>query len=396
MDVEIRVPTADDLDGIFDVRAQAFAVEESDRTRWTGLVDPAGMLTAFLGTTVVGSVNVLALGQWFGGRAVPMGGLATVVVRPEHRGEGIAARLLEASLLRMRERGLPVSTLHPATTRVYRGAGWEIGGDLAVHTIPTRSLERLPRGESESLRRLTRDDWPLVQSCYDAVAARHTGWIDRNEWWWGVLADDTFVDQSFVYGVDGDAPDGGLAGYVVFAQKPSDRWGYKIVVEEMVARDPAAAITLWRLLGTHGMQVETITVRRGPVDELLLVLPEQDVEQVSNNRWMHRLVDAPAAIGARGFPPDVAAEVHLEVRDRLAPWNEGRFVLRVEEGRGELVRGGTGELQITINGFSSLATGWASATALCGSGAIHHATAADRARLDSAFAGPAPTIVDEF
>lgn len=395
MDIEIRVPTAEDINGIFDVRAQAFAVPESDRERWTALVDPAGMVTAFLGTEVVGSLNVLGLGQWFGGRALPMGGVATVVVLPEHRGEGVAARLLEASLERMRERGLVVSTLHPATTRVYRVAGWEIGGDLAVHKIPTRSLERLPRGESESLRRLTRDDLTLMQVCYDGVAAAHSGWVDRNEWWWGVLADDVFADQTFVYGVDGDDADGGLLGYIVFSQKPGT-WGYQIVVEELVARDPAAAVTLWRLLGTNAMQVETITVQRGPIDDLLLTLPEQDVKQVSNNRWMHRLVDARAAIAGRGFPPDVAMEVHLELTDRLAPWNEGRWVLRVEGGHGELVSGGTGDLQITVNGFSALATGWASATVLGGSGLLHHATPADRAALDAAFAGPTPTMVDDF
>src|ERR1700709_471803 len=141
MDIEIRVPSPEDINGIFDVRAQAFAIPESDRERWTGLVDSAGMVTAFLGPKVVGALNVLELGQWFGGRAIPMGGVATVVVRPEHRGEGIAARPLEASLVSMRERGLPVSTLNPATIRVYRAAGWEIGGDLATHRIPTRSLE---------------------------------------------------------------------------------------------------------------------------------------------------------------------------------------------------------------------------------------------------------------
>src|SRR5262245_45038439 len=144
MDIEIRVPTAEEVHGVFDVRAQAFAVPESDRERWTSLVDPTGLVTAFLGSQVVGSLTVLQFGQWFGGRSVPMGGLATVVVRPEHRGEGIASRLLEHSLVRMRESGFPVSTLHPATTRVYRAAGWEIGGDLARHRIATRSLERLP------------------------------------------------------------------------------------------------------------------------------------------------------------------------------------------------------------------------------------------------------------
>ena len=71
-------------------------------------------------------------------------------------------------------------------------------------------------------------------------------------------------------------------------------------------------------------------------------------------------------------------------------------MLRVEGGRGELVPGGTGELDLTINGFSALFTGWASARALAGAGALHHATAAHRAALDAAFSGPNPTMIDEF
>jgi predicted acetyltransferase len=393
MDIEIRVPTRDDVDAIFGVRAQAFGVKEDDRERWTSLVDPAEMLTAFLGTKVVGSLRILAMGQWFGGRPVPMGGVASVVVLPEHRGEGVAGRLLEAALERMRERGLPVSTLHPATTRVYRAAGWEIAGDLASYRIPTRSLERLPRGRSEDLRRLTAADWPAVRECYDEVAARHSGWVDRPDWLWDLFAKEDFVDQSFVYGIDGED---GLDGYLVFSQKPNDRWGYAIDVEEITAREPSAAITLWRFLGGHGMQVERVDVQVAPIDELLLVLPEQDVEVVGNNRWMHRIVDAPSAIAARGYPTDVTAEVHLGVHDRLAPWNEGSWVLRVGGGRGELVAGGTGQVQLTINGFSALSTGWASTTALLAAGALHHASDGDRRALDAIFAGPAPMMVDEF
>jgi predicted acetyltransferase len=393
MDIEIRVPTADELQGIFDVRAQAFAVPESDRERWTSLVDPAGMTTAFLGTEVVGSLNVIPLGQWYGGRSVPMGGVATVVVRPEHRGEGIAARLLARSLERMRDDGLLVSTLHPATTRVYRASGWEIGGDLARHQIATRALERLPRGDSEKVRRLTREEWPLVQQCYDAVAPAHSGWLDRSEWWWKVTGDDSFEDQSFVYAVDGDD---GFAGFVVYTQRASDSWGYSIEVEELVAREPGTAVTLWRFLASNGMQVRDVTINRGPVDELLLVLPEQDVRQVHNNRWMHRLVDVPAALGARGYPAAVAAEVHLELTDKVAPWNDGRWVLRVEGGRGQVTPGGTGEVQLTINALSALSSGWTSATALTGAGALHHASPKACAALDAIFAGPAPTMVDEF
>jgi predicted acetyltransferase len=202
------------------------------------------------------------------------------------------------------------------------------------------------------------------------------------------------VDQTVVYAVDGEH---GLAGYVVFRQEePSEAMGFRIVVEELVALDPGAAVTLWRFLGGNSMQAESVVVPRGPVEELLLVLPEQDLAPIANNRWMHRLVDAPGAIAARGFPPDVAMEAHLELSDRLAPWNDGRWILRVEGGHGELVSGGTGELQLTVNGFSAMYTGWASATALLGAGLLHHATADHRHALDAAFAGPAPTMVDDF
>jgi predicted acetyltransferase len=351
------------------------------------------MVAAFLGDRVVGALNVLGFGQWFGGRSVPMGGVATVVVRPEHRGEGVAARLLEEACVRMRERGLAVSTLHPATTRVYRSAGWEIGGDLASYRIPTRALERIPRGEPDRLRRITREEWPLVIACYDTVAPGHPGWLDRAEFWWDLFATDAFADQHFVYGVQGED---GLDGFLAFRQEQSGEWGYGIVVEELVARDATAALTLWHFLGTHAMQARRVTLVGGPVEPLLLVLPEQELQPVSNNRWMHRLVDTRAAIGARGFPPAVRAEVHLDVADRLAPWNDGRFVLTVEDGHGELTPGGTGDVQLAVNAFSALSTGFAGATALAEAGVLHHGSPADRAALDAVFAGPRPTILDEF
>ena len=192
---------------------------------------------------------------------------------------------------------------------------------------------------------------PASIECYDLVAPEHAGWLDRTEWWWGLYEKDTQEDQYFVYGIDG--ADGDLAGYMSFEQKAAGAMGmgYEIHVEEL---DRARAVGGGRRSGASSARTRCrsthITVNRGPVDALLLVLPEQDVEQTGNNRWMHRLVDAPAAIAARGFPPNVAAEVHLDLTDRLAPWNEGQWVLRVEGGRGELVAGGTGAIQLTING----------------------------------------------
>ena len=103
----------------------------------------------------------------------------------------------------------------------------------------------------------------------------------------------------------------------------------------------------------------------------------------------------PRAIAARGYEPAVDAAVHLDLRDPLAPWNEGPFVLRVEAGEARLEPGGTGELQLGIHALSALYSGHASALDLALVGAVHGPVAPCRA-LDAIFAGPNPALLDYF
>jgi predicted acetyltransferase len=92
----------------------------------------------------------------------------------------------------------------------------------------------------------------------------------------------------------------------------------------------------------------------------------------------------------------VRAEAHLQLVDGVAPWNDGRFVLRVADGEGKLSPGGTGDVHMSINALASLYTGWASASVLAAAGLVHHAGRADLAGLDAAFAGPRPYLFDNY
>src|SRR5262249_7462920 len=123
-------------------------------------------------------------------------------------------------------------------------------------------------------------------------------------------------------------------------------------------------------LGSHVAQVETITVLALPLDVLTLLLAEQVVELVGANHWMTRIVDAAGAVAARGYPSSVRAELHLQLADRMAPWNDGRFVLRVEGGEGKLSPGGTGDVHLSGDALASLYTGWATAPELAAAGHV--------------------------
>jgi predicted acetyltransferase len=134
-------------------------------------------------------------------------------------------------------------------------------------------------------------------------------------------------------------------------------------------------------------------------DSLLFAAPEQALETLAQIRWMTRVLDAPAAVAARGFSEALELEVPLVLRDPLLPENEGAFVLRVRKGQGELARASRASAdapRLTIGGFASLYTGFAQTPRLERVGLLEGGTPAQRAALDAAFAGAAPVCQDEF
>jgi predicted acetyltransferase len=394
MEIAIRMPRADEAEAVFRVCAEAFTTSEKRRERWLATRDMSCFLGGWAADSLVATTEVIPLGQFFGGRSVPMGGVAAVAVRPAHRGRGVGPRLLAAAVTQMREHGQAISTLHPATTRFYRRLGWEIGGQFGVWRVPTASLAALPPGEPECVRPATPDDATPIRDCYEQVASSINGCLKRTPAFWPRT--DVAVERPHRYRYVFDV-DGRVEGYVVYDQYPMPaQWGFALTVREIVAADPSAAVTLWRLIGSHSPQVEHITVLASPLDLLTLLLPEQVVELAGANHWMTRIVDASGAIAARGYPSGVRASVHIELVDRLAPWNTGRFVLDVADGAGTLRPGGTGDVHLGVNALASLYTGWASARLLAAAGLVHHARDRDLAALDAVFAGPRPYLFDDY
>jgi predicted acetyltransferase len=184
VDIEIRAPRDDEAEDVFALCSEAFTSPPEREEPWRESKRMVDFLCAWSGQELVGTTEVLPWGQFFGGRSVPMGAVASVAVRPDQRGRGIAPRLLARSVERMHEQGLVVSTLHPATTRFYRGLGWEIGGEFGVRRVPTASLAALPPGEPECVRPGRASDLDAVRECYERVAPSINGAVDRDDVRW--------------------------------------------------------------------------------------------------------------------------------------------------------------------------------------------------------------------
>lgn len=157
----------------------------------------------------------------------------------------------------------------------------------------------------------------------------------------------------------------------------------------------AAGRRLWTFLADHRSQIEKIQWRSSIVDTLSLLLPEQTAEISVSERWMLRVVDVVKALEKRGYPTQVEAILNLEVRDDLIAENNGQFVLTVSQGRGEVTKGGTGDLQCDIRGLAPLYTGLFTARQLQQIGQIK-ATHEALAIATQLFSGSQPWMSDKF
>lgn len=343
---------------------------------------------ARVGGQFAGGLGILPIGQWFGGRSVPMAGINTAVIAPEYRSVGIASRLLRQLLGELRERGFPLSTLYPSTQPVYRRAGYEQAGVALRYQQPAQALT--PRDHSLTVRRLQPGEEPLMHRLYAERARRTAGNLDRSPLLWEWQLDGAGRNRYVV------EREGEPEGYVAFRQgrQPGEQ-DRTLVAHDLVALTPEAGRRLLSFLADHRSTVRHVVWQGAPAEPLLFHIQNQDYQVVGYGQWMLRLVDARAALEARGYPPTLAAELHLEIRDDALPWNAGRLVLALDGGRATVREGGAGRIRLDVRGLAPLYSGYLTPLELLGTGYLAGPDQ-DLATLGLAFAGPAPWMPDHF
>ncbi len=397
MDPRLRPGTDDDLDGIWDVFRLAFGFTAADRQRWMFDVDPARCLVVDGPRGEIAAASrVLPFRQWFGGRAVSLGGYSPVAVQAEHRGRGLGRAITAGHFADLRDRGEVIAGLFPSSVALYRSVGFELAGSYVHRRLRAADVGAVRPGRPVDVRRGSIDDLAAVHRCHLRLGPNHDGTLVRSEGWWARRFDHD-LSTSVLYVVDAAEP-GELDGYSVHRLgSTAPPYDYTVVVSEVVADDPDVYRALWRVVGSSGSQAPDVNVVGAAEDRLFLVLGGADPTSVrSEIRWMLRLVDAPGAVAARGWRPSVRGTVDLAVVDEHAPWNTGRWVLTVEDGHGRLEPGGDGTVEATIGGLSSWWSGYASARRLATTGHLRSADPAALGVLDDLGATSPPTLVDFY
>ncbi|MBX3361776.1 MAG: GNAT family N-acetyltransferase [Phycisphaeraceae bacterium] len=291
----------------------------------------------------VASLLRIPMGAYFGGRSVPLLGIAGVAVAPEERGRGHAAFLMHNLVRSAFEEGWALAGLYASTHRLYRKFGFEHAGHRFQYTVPLvridaggplSAVSTLP-GELRIVALQESDD-PEIRACYQNFARMYEGTLDRGPYIWArirKLREDAYTG----FGVRDAA--GSLRGYLFMSQQRSNPLGrFSVALSDFVFTDEAAGRRLWELLHDFSMMGENLTFCGGPTHPALQLLRQQRHKVELKDDWLIRVLDFKRAIESRAYSPAINTELRLELNDDTIPENSGRWLIRIADGRASAAR----------------------------------------------------------
>ncbi|WP_405059913.1 GNAT family N-acetyltransferase [Kribbella sp. NBC_01505] len=373
------------LEAVWGVRQRSFGPGgDKDEWRKTALefLRDGRYLGVVDGDQLVAAARIWPLEQWWGGRKLPMGGVAGVIVAPEYRGRGVGSLLMRGVLERCAEKGYPLSALYPATTVLYRHLGYEFGGAKYRFAFPAADL-RVLGGKGVAVRKAGKED---AQLFLDLASKLHETQRTNGPLVWPLSEIEDWLgdEENFAYVAED--------GFVVYNWTDGG-----LAVGELIAGSEQTARALWATVGSGASTARTVYAVVPPTDPIHLLAEHEAESDPSVIRWMLRLVDAPAAIAQRGFPASVVLDVAVRLEDADLPANAGDWRLSIADGAGTLTAAEPAEdaLHLGARGLAALYAGTSMAALRAGGLATGGAAAADPA-LDTAFGGPASYMVDDF
>lgn len=379
----------EDVQQLGTILDQCFVGSPGDSETYINLIGVEKLRLIRQSHQIVGGLATIPMGQWFGGQPVPMTGIAAVGIAPEYRGTGAAIAMMQHTLKELHTNGVPISVLYPATQRLYRKAGYEQGGSSCTWEIPTESIQ--VREQPLPLKAVFPLNLEAFHDLYQKQARLTNGYLDRHPFIWQGLIRAFEKEMVCAYLIGAaDEPQ----GYIIFSQHTKEDRTF-LRVRDWVVLTAAAAQSFWSFMANHRSQIEQVRWKGSAVDYLTLLLPEQTAKVRFTQRWMLRVVDVVKALEKRGYPPGIQAELHLEVRDELIAENNDRFILSVSNGRGEVNKGGKGELKVDIRGLAPLYTGLFTPHQLQLAGQLD-ATETALLAATQLFAGVSPSMPDFF
>jgi predicted acetyltransferase len=390
MPIEVgRITDPAELEPLAGVLGHAFAVDAVSTRAWFERAGTEELRALRVDGEVVGGLVRIPMGQAFGGRFVPMVGIAGVGIRADRRRQGLASELMRHVLLEMWESGVALSALYASNQPLYRSAGYEQAGAHFHGVLRPRDID-VNESEGGPVTIATPGDRAEIESLYREHALDRPGHLDRGPYVWARLWHP--LDGSTVHGSLLWDEDGILEAYVLYAQHRREE-GYLMTVRDAASRTSRGWRRIWSHLRDVSTMVAEIKLSTSPTDPLFVLQPHPYMRVHLHEPWMMRIVDPIGALEARGYAKGQPERLVIKVIDPLL--GDQALTLDVQDGRASVRRGGDPTAKVHVRGLSAMYTGYISPFEAAALGLVE---AGDRslAAMQALFAGPSPWMRDFF
>jgi predicted acetyltransferase len=390
---------ADGVDSWTRLMSQGFGLAEARSAYFRAAVGAREIRLVGRGGRIVGTGALLPMAQYFGGRPVPVAGLAAVTVAPGERGHGIATALVRSLMTEARGRGLALAVLYAATLPLYQRLGFARAGvSIDYELSVARTLSPLFKARRRQPWRMSHRaaiDWMPLAALRRNQAQWCNGLVERPPLLWANLLTPSEAPAPELQLILGG--DGRPHGYVL-VHHPADGRTVRLVDSCLLSGEAVQQVL--GFLAVIGQRPQTVVWPGGPDDPLAHLAPEVEVGVDDWMPWLVRVLDVPGALAARGYPRGLAVRLDLEIEDAVLPANHGRWRLTVADGAAvveprPLPAANAPVLTLPIASLAPLLTGHLTAPALR---ALSWVAGSDAAVETAAlvFGGPAPWLADRF
>jgi predicted N-acetyltransferase YhbS len=389
--LEIRTLDPDDLDQVADLSAHAFGGPRPELSPESAMIAAEDTVAAYRGRRLVGTTGFHRFEQWFGGRAVPCGGVAAVMVAPDQRGSGLARRMLAEAATAMRALDQPITALYPTTASLYRSVGYEIAGWWGRRAV---AVADLPRPTDPVAWEPVEPSDAVILEVAAASVARHDGWIMPPPRWWSAWAHRRTEKGSTSWTWLGRRA-GEPVAFVSYNHKEgADRALFDIELNVILGVDGPALTEALAFLGANGTTGDRVLTTLPGALLARHVRQSSRIPTQEDWPWMVRILDVPGAIAARGWPAGLDLEVDLRITPPTHVPDDptgGDWVLRVADEAAAAEPGGSGTVELAVTDLAALFSGHLDPAQLVAEGRLAGATDAQVSGLRAAFAG-APSL----
>lgn len=343
-DIQIRTARDEDIERLISIHMTAFPDARNRDQRRRNFVENmrgplADLCVAERGGALLAHAFLFRMATWIGGNEIGMGGVASVGVAPEARGQGIARKLMQHMLADLHRKRTPLCLLYPFRHHFYGKLGFATVSEVKRLRVPTKALPNT--ATNLVLRAATRpEDFALARRCYERWGEKQTGLVVRRESIWRALFALEGRHLTLV-----STPQGDVVGYSMHAYLwPPEGMPQEIDVTEMVAETDEARLALLSFFGRQQDQSTYVRLLLDVHDPLLAFVDEPRSASFDSIRTlipiagevgsgaMLRLVDVGAALLARGYANN--GSLGLDVRDNESAAFRG--TLHVERGQARL------------------------------------------------------------